>query len=158
MNDRTGMLPDDSFRQQLQHVIAALEVWAKEMEPWAAIELGNVNGAWRISAVPYTETACPFEIIMRADQSFDMTVDDQTYEDLPLDALTDIPQIVRAISDGRILIRRWESWTTGLEYRVETIVDLPGAEGRFVRRNPDAPPAEDAELMSTPVAFAPYRR
>ncbi|MCL4766245.1 MAG: hypothetical protein KJZ80_08435 [Hyphomicrobiaceae bacterium] len=153
------MLPDDTFRKRLQHVVAALEAWAAEMEPWSDIELGFVDGVWRISAVPHAETACPFEIVMRPDQRFDMTVGGETYEDLPLDALTDIPQLVRAISNGRVLIRHWSSSTTGLEYNVEMIVDLPGAgEGRFERPNPEAPPIEDAELMATPVAFAPYRR
>ncbi len=153
------MASDDTFRKQLQHVISALETWAKEMEPWAEIELGPVGDAWRISAVPHAETACPFEIILRPDRKFDMTVGGETYEDLPLDALTDIPQIVRAIANGRILVRRWTSRFTGLEYGVETIVDLPGAdEGRFSRRNPEAPPVEDTELEAFLQSFAPYRR
>ena len=153
------MLSDDNIRKKLQHVIAALEVWAAEMEPWATVELGFTDGVWRICAVPNAETACPFEIILRPDQKFDMRVGGETYEDQPLDALTDIPQIVRAISNGRILIRRWESWTTGLEYNLETIIDIPGAdEGRFERPNPEAPPADDAELIATVRTFAPYRR
>lgn len=153
------MAPDDSFRKQLQHVITALETWAKEMAPWAQIELGPIGNAWRISAVPHVETACPFEIVLRTDRQFDITVDGETYEDLPLDALTDIPQIVRAIANGRILIRRWQSSLTGLVYSVETVVDLPGAdEGRFTRRNPDAPDVDDTELEAAIETFAPYRR
>ena len=153
------MSSDDSFRKQLQHVIAALEDWAKEMEPWATVELGPADGTWRISAVPHAPTACPFEIILRPDRKFDMIVGGEIYEDQPLDALTDIPQLVRAISNGRILIRRWTGQATGLLYSVETIVDLPGSdEGRFVRRNPDAPPIEDVELVAELETFAPYRR
>lgn len=154
-----GMLSDDNFRKRLQHVISALEVWAAEMEPWADIELGFIDSAWRISAAPHAETACAFEIILRPDQKFDMRVGGETYEDQPLDALTDVPQLVRAIANGRILIRCWESWTTGLKYNVETIVDLPGAdEGRFEKPSPAAPPVEDAELMARLRTFAPYRR
>jgi hypothetical protein len=153
------MLSDDNIRKKLQHVIAALEVWAAEMEPWATVELGFTDGVWRICAAPNAATACPFEIILRPDQKFDMRVGGETYEDQRLDALTDIPQIVRAISNGRILIRRWESWTTGLEYNLETIIDIPGAdEGRFERPNPDTPPVDDAELIATVRTFAPYRR
>src|SRR5690606_20366664 len=102
---RSGMPSDDTFRKQLQHVIAALETWAKEMEPWADIELGPVDGTWRISAFPYAPTACPFEIILRPDRKFDMMVGGEIYEDQPLDALTDIPQMVRSIANGRVLIR-----------------------------------------------------
>lgn len=154
-----GMLSDDSFRKRLQHVIAALEVWAAEMEPWADIEHGFINGAWRISAVPQIETACPFEIIIRPDQKYDMRVDGEIYEDLPLDALTDIPQIVRSISNGRLLIRRWRGQATGLIYNVETVVDLPGAnEGRFERPDPGAPHMDDVELEAELEAFVPYRR
>lgn len=153
------MSSDDTFRKQLQHVISALESWAKEIKPWADVELGPVGNAWRISAVPHVETACPFEIILRPDRKFDMTVAGETYEDLPLDVLTDIPQIVRAIANGRILIRHWVSWVTGLEYSVETVVDLAGSnEGRFERRNPEAPPIEDAELEARLESFPPYRR
>ena len=153
------MLSDDNFRKRLQHIIDALEVWAAEMEPWATIELGFTDGTWRINAVPHAETACPFEIILRPDQKFDIKVGSEIYEDRPLDALTDIPQLVRAISNGRVLIRRWESWTTGLEYNMETIIDIPGAdEGRFERPNLNAPPIGDSELMATLHTFAPYRR
>lgn len=153
------MLSDDNFRRRLQHIISALEAWAAEMKPWARIEYGFIDHAWRISAVPHTETACPFEIILRDDQKFDMRVGNETYEDQPLDALTDIPQIVRSIANGRVLIRRWASKVTGLIYRVETIIDLPGAdEGKFERPNPDAPPLEDAELEAVLETFVPYRR
>jgi len=153
------MLSDDSFRRRLQHVIAALEVWAAEMEPFATIEHGFIDDAWRISAVPRVETACPFEIILRPDQKFDIRVDDEIYEDQPLDALTDIPQIVRSIANGGILIRRWTGQATGLVYNVETVIDLPGTnEGRFERPNPDAPPLEDVELEAELETFVPYRR
>lgn len=153
------MAPDDTFRKQLQHVTTALETWAKEMAPWADIELGPVGNAWRISAVPRAQTACPFDIVLRPDRKFDMTVGGETYEDLALDALTDIPQIVRAIANGRILIRRWLSCFTGLVYSVETVVDLPGAdEGRFTRRILEAPDANDTELEASLETFAPYRR
>lgn len=153
------MPSDDTFRKQLQHVIAALETWAKEMRPWANIELGPADGTWRISAVPNAPTACPFEIILRPDRKFDMMVGGEVYEDLPLDALTDIPQMVRSISNGRLLIRRWKGQATGLLYSVETVVDLPGAnEGHFRRPNPDAPLIDGVELEADLETFAPYRR
>lgn len=153
------MSSDDTFRKQLQHVIAALETWAKEMQPWASIEAGPADGAWRISAVPHAPTACPFEIILRPDRKFDMVVGSEVYEDRPLDALTDIPQMVRSIANGRILIRRWKGQATGLLYSIETVVDLPGTdEGHFRQRNPLAPPIDDVELEAELETFAPYRR
>lgn len=153
------MPSDDTFRKQLQHVIAALETWAKEMEPWAKIELGPTHGSWHVSAIPHAPTACPFEIILRPDRKFDMMIGGEIYEDQPLDALTDIPQMVRSISNGNVLIRRWRSQATGLLYSVETVVDLPGTnEGHFRRRNPNAPRIDDVELEATLETFAPYRR
>lgn len=153
------MASDDSFRQRLQHVISALESWAKEMQPYADIEYGPINGAWHIHAVPHAETACPFEIILRPDRKFDLVVGGQTFEDQPLDVLTDIPQMVRAISNGRVLIRHWTSSSTGLEYKVEASIDIPGSdEGDFVRENPDAPSNEETELIAFVEGFAPYRR
>ena len=153
------MVSDDTFRHRLQHVITALEVWAAEMEPWADVTHGFIAGAWRIGAVPHANTACPFEIVLRPDQKFDITVAGETYEDQPLDVLTDIPQIVRAIANGQVVIRRWSSWRTDLVYNVETIIDLPGTdEGRFERPNPDAPPIEDVELIADVRTYAPYRR
>lgn len=154
------MPPDEITRKQLQHVITALEAWAKEMRPWADIEYGPINGAWRISAVPNVPTACPFEIVLRPDRKYDIRIGDETYEDQPFDALTDIPQLVRAIASGRVLVRRWESWTTGFVYKIETVVDHPSFEGRFERINPAAPHIEDEEeeLIACLESFAPYRR
>ncbi len=153
------MSSDDTFRRQLKHVIAALETWAKEMAPWAKIELGPIDGAWRISAVPHAPTACPFEIILRPDRKFDIIVGGEIYEDQPFDALTDIPQMVRSISNGRVLIRRWRGQATGILYSTETLIDLPGTnEGHFRRPNPDAPSIEGVEVEAELEAFDPYRR
>ena len=152
------MPPNDSFRKQLNHIITALEAWAKEMRPWADIEIDPINGAWRMSATPHVSTACPFEIVLRSDRKYDIRIGNEIYEDRPLDALTDIPQLVRGIANGRVVTRRWESWKTGLVYRIETVVDMPGSEGRFVRENPDAPAVDDIELEASIEAYAPYRR
>ncbi|MFO7296786.1 MAG: hypothetical protein DIU63_12340 [Proteobacteria bacterium] len=149
---------DDSFRKHLHHIITALEAWAKEMRPWADIEIDRIDGAWRLSATPRVSTACPFEIVLRSDRRYDIRIGNEVYVDRSLDALTDIPQLVRSIANGRVITRRWESWKTGLLYRVETIVDMPGSEGRFVRENPDAPAVDDVELEAAIEAYAPYRR
>jgi hypothetical protein len=153
------MISDDTHRKRMQDIITALASWAAQMSTEAHIEYGPADGGWRISARPHVETACPFEIIIRPDQQFDMMIGGQTYENLKLDACPDLPQIVRAIGEGRVLMRRWSSAATDLAYNVETVIDLPGgAKWRVERPDPDAPQIEDAELVSSPRSFVPYRR
>lgn len=153
------MISDDKFRKRRQAIVASIETWASEMAPWASIEFGPIGDAWRVIAVPNATAACPFEMVIRADQCVDMVIDGETYEDIALDGDTKLPSIVRAIADGRVVIRRWASSTTGLLYDVETIIKLPeGSEWCISRRNPDAPAGDVNELISTPTAFAPYRR
>src|SRR5690606_41330530 len=109
--------------------------------------------------LPPAPTACPFEIILRPDRKFDIIVGGEIYEDQPFDALTDIPQMVRSISNGRVLIRRWRGQATGILYSTETLIDLPGPnEGHIRRPNPDAPSIEGVEEEAEVEAYATYRR
>lgn len=153
------MLPDDTFRTRRQDVATALEAWAAEMAPWARVEHGSDGDSWWIGATPIAPTACPFEIVVRADQKLDAMIGGALYENLDGDQLADLPRIVRAIADGRVLIRRWASSTTDLPYGVETIVDLPdGGEWRAGTPEADTAPGGLDSLLAQTQAFAPYRR
>jgi hypothetical protein len=152
------MVSDDTYRKLLNGFIAALDAWATDMRPWADIEFGPAGGAWRIRAEPHVASACPFEAVIRPDRKFDIVVDGAEYEDLPLDGIN-LPQVLRAIADGRIVIRHWSSTVTGLPYSVETLVDLPGGEvWRAVKSLTEKAPAAGEELMARTTAFVPYRR
>lgn len=152
------MLPEDTYRKRQNGFKAELEAWAKAMADCAEIAHGPVGDGWQISTEPHAATACPFQIVMRPDQKFDALVGGVMYEDLSMDHV-DLPAIVRGIAEGRVLIRRWSSAATGLQYGVETIVDLgSGEKWRVQRQLPGVRPTEDEELMACPVAFAPYRR
>lgn len=152
------MVSDDTYRKLLNGFIAALDAWATDMRPWADIEFGPEGDAWRIHAEPHVSSACAFEAIIRADRKFDIAVDGVDYEDLSLDGIN-LPQVLRAIADGRIMIRHWQSTVTGLSYSVETLVDLPGSEvWRAVKMLSAEAPAAGEELIARPTAFVPYRR
>ena len=152
------MVSDDTFRKRMNGFIAAIDAWATEMAPWATVEFGPTGASWRVRAEPKTATACPLEAVIRPDQKFDLMVGGEQFEDLPL-LPTDVPKLLRAISEGHIMIRRWASAVTDLAYSVEAIVDLgDGDQWRPQRALADDEPNVGEELMAKLISFAPYRR
>ena len=152
------MLPEDTYRKQQNRFKADLEGWAHEMADCAEISYGSIGDGWSINAQPDVATACPFELVMRPDQKFDAQIGGQMYEDLAFEN-ADLPKIARAISEGRVMTRHWESVVTGLAYSIETIVDLGGGDTwRVQTQTSEMTPSDDGELMARPTAFAPYRR
>ncbi len=67
--------------------------------------------------------------------------------------------MVEAISEGRVVHRRWQSANTGLETRIETIVDLGDGQVWVGEHTPNGQiPHADGEMVSEDHHFLPYRR
>jgi hypothetical protein len=153
------MLADDTFRPKLQETIAALEEWAKQVGPYAQVHRSEDGTNWRIKLVPPVRTACPCELILRRDQQFDVAIGPETYEDLPIGSLGLFLPLLQAVVAGNVVTRRWVSSTTGLEYSVETVVNLPdGTTWRGERRNPLAPEPFELNLECHARYYVPYFR
>jgi hypothetical protein len=155
------MLPDDVFRSRLQTTITALRYWAPSVADAARLEETETSDYWKIIVTPTVASACPFELILHADQRYDIAIADQTYESRPIESFDWFVPLASAIADGRVVRRQWISRLTGLERSVETLVTLPNGgiwrEGRG-EAPPRTPTIEDDVTELRERRFLPYRR
>lgn len=155
------MLPDDVFRTRLEATAADLALWAESVHDAADVVVSDGPGFWRLAVTPHVAGACPFELLLRADQKMDMTVAGETYEDRPVPPLDRLPVFVRAIEEGRVVERHWQSLDTGTPAVVETIVSPATGEAwrdehLLVSERPATAPAP--RLCKRDRHFLPYRR
>lgn len=134
----TAGLSEDSSRSRLQRHIAGLRYWIPAVADAARIEEIETAELWRITSVPHTRGACPFELMLRSDGKYDIVICGEIYEDLEVDAFEDFQPLVEAIAKGRVIQRQWVSPATGAVSEVETIVLL--ANGKEWRQNRVAHP------------------
>ncbi len=153
-------LPDDAFRAQLRVALARIRTWVASMGDVARIEMSEADAYWRLRAEPAAEHACPFELIVHADQHFDLIAGPETYEGRPIGDVQLLAQLVEAIGHGRVITRTLVSRNTDAVRSVETLVALEGgAEWRGECLNEplaSAIQAEDCEAHDR--HYVPYRR
>jgi len=156
------MLPDDVFRSRLQSTITALRYWAPSVADAARIDETETSDFWRIDVSPVVASACPFELILHADQHYDLSIAGETYESRPIDTFEWIVPLANAVADGSIVQRRWISRLTGLERAVETVIMLPDGgiwqESRGAPSYFRAPTLDDDGTELREKRFLPYRR
>ncbi len=119
------MLPDDTYRTSYQATIRALELWLTTQQTVADVEVSRADGSWRARVTPHAANACPFELALRTDQHYDLSIGTEIYEDQPIDSLSLFPDLLEAISAGRVISRQLASAATGTVQAIETIV-TPG--------------------------------
>jgi hypothetical protein len=155
------MLPDDVFRSRLQSTITGLRYWAPSVADAARLEETETGDYWRIIVAPLVASACPFELILHADQRYDVSVADETYENRPIESFEWLVPFANAIADGDVVQRRWVSRLTGIERAVETLVMLGNAgiwrEGRGAMPH-RMPTLDDDGTELRERRFLPYRR
>ncbi len=155
------MLPDDIFRSRFQTTITALSYWAPSIADTARLEATESSDYWRINVAPTVSGACPFELILHADERYDLSIADETYESRPIETFDWFVPFANAVAEGDVVQRRWISRLTGIERSVETVVILGNGgiwrEGRY--STPHRTPSIDddgTELHER--RFLPYRR
>jgi hypothetical protein len=154
------MLPDDVFRSRLQATITALRYWAPSIADTARLEQTETSDYWKIIVAPTVASACPFVLILHADQRYDIAVADEMYESRPIETFDWFVPFAEAVSKGNVVQRRWISRLTGLERSVETVVTLAGggiwreARGGSAR----TPTLDDDGTELRERRFLPYRR
>lgn len=154
------MLPDDLFRTRLQATITALRYWAPSIADAAHVDQAETGDFWKIAVKPTITSACPFELILHADQRYDLAIADETYENRPIETFELFLPCAEAIAEGSVVQRHWVSRLTGLERSVETLVTL--ANGGIWREARGAingmPSLEDDGTELRERRFLPYRR
>lgn len=154
------MLSDDVFRSRLETTIASLRYWVPQIADAARIEESEGEGFWRISVTPKVFGACPFELMLRSSQHYDLVLGTETYEELPIESFDLFLPLAEAITAGRVVQRRTVSAATGAVVEVESIIRL--ADGRIWHERrviePLANAASDDGLEKHGAAFLPYHR
>lgn len=154
------MLSDDVFRSRLQVTVASLRYWVPAIADTACVKEIEAEEFWKIDVVPRVAGACPFELVLRADQHFDAQIASQIYEDREIVSLGLFLPLVEALAVGQVIERRWLSTATASPLAIETIIML--ADGSEWRDGHTLSPAgvglnkTDAERHDT--QFLPYRR
>jgi len=154
------MLSDDVFRDNLERTLIKLEKWADTLTDCAAIDIAAGRHYWRLSVAPFTPGACPFELLIKSDQTFSLRLDRETYEDNPVDTFEFFSQLVNAIRAGRVeRIETLDSATRSL-VAIETRVELsPGGEWIGHRQiAPRAQRSSDVREERRTMRFLPFRR
>lgn len=153
------MIADDVYRSRLQATIASLRYWVPTIADQAHVEQVDGHQAWKLSVRPNDHPACPFELVLRTDQHYDIAVAGETFEDLPVQSLDAFLPLVEAIAAGRVVQRRTESVMTGAPLSVETRVMLK--DGSIWSQRRDLPAHARIAAAETAVHdrhFIPYRR
>ena len=154
------MVADDVYRSRLQATIAALRYWVPTIADAARIEQTEGHDFWKMSVTPAVTAACPFELMLRADQHFDIVIAGEMYEDQSVASLELFLPLVDAIAAGRVIQRRTEAWRRAPALAVETRVSLADGStvvaGRGVCPEANSIAADDAAIRDR--HFLPYRR
>lgn len=154
------MLPDDVFRSRLAAAASAIKQTTARLDGAADIDFRPEPSRLRLALAPRTRGACPLELMIRADQRYDVEIGSEFYEDCEIGSFDDFADIIGAVSNGDVVTRHHFSAATGSLRAVETVVALPG--GREWRRGhgmvSEANGSAQPELVVKDRTFLPYRR
>lgn len=118
------MIQDDVYRHTLLGTIEGLRYWVPSIADVAHVAEGGGPDYWHLDVAPKIPGGCPFEILLRHDQHYDMVLAGQNYEFLPVTSLAIFLPLAEAIVEGRAVQRRWSSTSTGVLCATETLVHL----------------------------------
>lgn len=149
------MLPDDVFRDHLEQALVEIESHVATMRDVATVDVSACAQYWRMVAQPVLPAACPFELMIKADQKFSLRLADEIYEDKPVERFDLFPALVRAVEAGRVDRIEMLDSKTGFLARVAMRVGLaPGWD--WLGEGQVGPPAASEEWRTH--RYLPYRR
>jgi hypothetical protein len=154
------MQPDDVFHRHIAEATADLAQWGKEMAPFAEIVVTGKPAYWAMTVKPRITGACPFELLLRSDQFYDIVIAREVYEDRPIEDAGIFPILVRSIACGDVERRLVSSCLTGMLQSIETLVVLGDGLQWSANRDiikPAARAPEDLTEIKT-LRFVPYCR
>jgi hypothetical protein len=152
------MQPQDIFRQQFDEVTARLGVLAAGLTDVAEVTRESTASYWRLRIEPKTATACPVELILHRNQTFDVQIGSEALEGLSIESLDLFEPLLSAVVSGAVLTRRYASTSTGIDYAAETII---GPRDRAVWQHMSRNRAPTIDLSTCVVSerhYTPYRR
>jgi hypothetical protein len=154
------MLSDDVYRAKLTATFGDLKQATAPLADVALIDTVATPHFIKLALVPHATNACAVEIMVRADQFYDIALGTEFYEDCPVETFDLFGPLIFAVAAGDVIQRRHISRGTGTEREVETIVSMPG--GRVWRKghihHRVAEVILDSDTVFTDRSFVPYRR
>lgn len=153
------MIAEDVFRSRLQATIASLRYWVPAIADAARIEQTEGHDFWKLSVSPTVAAACPFELMLRTDQFFDLAIAAETFEDQPVSSLDFFLPLVEAIATGRVIQRKTVSAATAVPLSLETrITFADGTVWSKLRALPGGGLIDADETLVFDRHFVPYHR
>lgn len=152
------MLSDDVFRARLEATIASLRYWVPTISDTAAVHETAGDSYWKLAVMPHVAGACPFELMLRADQHYDLVLDGERFEDRPIESVEMFVPLVTAITDGRVIKRSANAAESARLLTVDMIVDLGDGKSWRAGRTIAAAASRFAEPLITDRRYLPYRR
>jgi hypothetical protein len=154
------MLSDDVFRDNLERTLVDLESWANSMRDCAAIDIAASPRYWRLSATPLVAGACPFDLMLKSDQTFSLRLAGEVHENNPIERFDLFLKLAAAIAAGRVGKIETFNADTGALLAIESRVELsPGWDWIGERRiAPRARFAIEPPEECRTHRFLPYRR
>lgn len=146
------MIADDAYRHGLQGIVEGLRYWVPAIADVAHIAEDGGADFWHLNITSRMPGGCPFEMLLRHDQTYDMVIAGETYEYLPVPSLAMFLPMAEAIIDGRVVQRHWISRQTGARHAIETLVFLSDGSTWCEGNKPDGS-CENRDRH-----FLPYRR
>jgi len=128
-----------------------------EIADAAAIQRDEGSDYWKITVAPRTAGACPFELMLRTDRTYDLAVAGELYEEQRTDDLELFAELVRSLASGRVIQRVVSSRMTGEPLSIETRIATDG-HGLWRRERQLAPAMPPGETELRDRHFLPYRR
>ena len=155
IDTRSAMLPDDVFRHRLEQTLVEIEASAARLRECAAVSVTAKPNYWRAIVMPNLAAACPFDLMICADQTFNLKLANEAYTRLPVDRFELFPHLVRAIEAGQVeKISKYSTMTDALVAVAMRVALAPGWDWIEERR---LSPASTAEEWRTH-RYLPYRR
>ena len=113
-----------------------------------------------MSVAPNTEGACPFELMIKADQTFTLKLADEVYEDKAVERFDFFLRLADAVSAGHVERIETRNAQTGVLLAIETRVELKAGWDWIGERQVTARrmPALEADEERRTHRFLPYRR
>ena len=154
------MLPNDAMYSRLRATIESLRYWVPTIADVARVAESETPAQWKVAITPNIESACPLELALGSTQRYTLTIAGESYSDRAIVSLDLFLPLLEAISEGRVVQRRWVSLATGAVRAIETIVTLADGstwrDGRTLEAVVAAIPRESTERHDR--HFLPYRR
>ncbi len=153
------MQAHDVFNRAFDDATAAIEAWLPTIARDATVDRERTEQYWRVRLTPHQAEACPVELMLSRSQMFDCDVGPESAVGLHISDLGLFLPLLKAVVEGRVVLRTWSALATGSELVREMIVDVATAQQWTVRRLVQAgAAATEATAVASDHVYVAYRR